>query len=323
LAAAVVAVVAVVGAGVFASATQPAFACSNIWEPTPTASPAPGSSPQPGYVQPDMGNTHVAVGTVVPWRDAGSFGPGFAFSAEGRVSLPGEDDPRAQLRTVSPGFFAALGVPIIAGRDFNESDRRDSESVVIVSQTLAQRLFPNQEVVNRRLMWTDPIMKFIDVSTAPRRIVGVAADVDDEHVVPGPMVTVYHPFEQQEIWGGRLFVHTRTDPYALVPPITRLVRDLATDQPVERAATLVEQALAGVARALYDAGVRVFVVAGGETSGAVVEALGARALAIGPEIDPGVPWTRAVAGPPSWLALKSGNFGSDDFFVRATAALRA
>jgi predicted permease len=184
------------------------------------------------------GVDRVAVGTVVPWRDAGSFGPGFAFSAEGRVTTPGEDDPRAQLRTVSPGFFAALGVPIIAGRDFDDSDRRDSESVVIVSQTLAQRLFPNQEVVNRRLMWTDPIMKFIDVSTAPRRIVGVVADVDDEHVVPGPMVTVYHPFEQQEIWGGRLFVHTRTDPYALVPPITRLVRDLATDQPVERAATL-------------------------------------------------------------------------------------
>ena len=184
------------------------------------------------------GVDRVAVGTVVPWRDAGSFGPGFAFSAEGRAITPGEDDPRAQLRTVSPGFFAALGVPIVAGRDFNESDRRDSESVVIVSQTLAQRLFPNQDVVNRRLMWTDPIMKFIDVSTAPRRIVGIAADVDDEHVVPGPTLTVYHPFEQQEIWGGRLFVHARTDPYALVPPITRLVRDLAADQPVERAATL-------------------------------------------------------------------------------------
>jgi predicted lysophospholipase L1 biosynthesis ABC-type transport system permease subunit len=81
-------------------------------------------------------------------------------------------------------------------------------------------------------------MKFIDVSTAPRRIVGIAADVDDEHVVPGPTLTVYHPFEQQEIWGGRLFVHARTDPYALVPPITRLVRNLAADQPVERAATL-------------------------------------------------------------------------------------
>ena len=67
LGAAVVAVVAVVGAGVFASATQPAFACSNIWIPDPTASPAADASPQPGYVQPDMGNAHVAVGTVVKY----------------------------------------------------------------------------------------------------------------------------------------------------------------------------------------------------------------------------------------------------------------
>ena len=66
----------------------------------------------------------------------------------------------------------------------------------------------------------------------------VAADVDDEHVVPGPTLSVYHPFEQQEIWGGRLFVHAHTDPYALVPPLTRIIRELSADQPVERAATL-------------------------------------------------------------------------------------
>jgi putative ABC transport system permease protein len=184
------------------------------------------------------GVNRVAVGTVVPWRDAGIFGPGFEFSAEGRVRAPGEEDPRAQLRTVSPGFFAALGVPIIAGRDFNDADRGGGEAVVIVSQSLAQRMFPNQDAVNRHLIWTDPVMKFIDVSTAPRRIVGVAADVDDENVVPGPALNVYHPFEQQEIWGGRLFVHTRSDPYALVPPITRIIRELYADQPVERAATL-------------------------------------------------------------------------------------
>jgi putative ABC transport system permease protein len=61
--------------------------------------------------------------------------------------------------------------------------------------------------------------------------------VDDENVVPGPAMTVYHPFEQ-EIGGGRLFVHASTDPYALVPAITRIVRDLSAEQPVERAATL-------------------------------------------------------------------------------------
>jgi predicted permease len=183
------------------------------------------------------GVARVAVGTAVPWRDAGVFGPGFQFSAEGYAKTDGEEDPRARFRTVSPGFFTALGVPIIAGRDFTDADRRDAEPVVIVSQSVAQRLFSTQDVVNRRLMWTDPVMKFIDVSTAPRRIVGVAADVDDENVVPGPAMTVYHPFEQ-EIGGGRLFVHAGTDPYALVPPITRVIRELSAEQPVEQAATL-------------------------------------------------------------------------------------
>jgi predicted permease len=184
------------------------------------------------------GVDRVAMGTVVPWRDAGSFGPGFEFSWEGRVRAPGEEDPHAQLRTVSPGFFAALGVRMIAGRDFNEADRSGGEPVVVVSQSLAQRMFPNQDAVNRHVMWTDPVMKFIDISTEPHRIVGVAADVDDEHVAPGPALTVYHPFEQSQIWGGRLFVHTHSDPYALVIPITRIIRGISAEQPVERAATL-------------------------------------------------------------------------------------
>jgi putative ABC transport system permease protein len=184
------------------------------------------------------GVDNVALGTVVPWRDAGSFGSGFQFIADNQVRGSGEDDPRAYLRTVSPGFFASLGVPILAGRDFNESDRKDADQVVIISQTLAQRMFPNQDAIGHHLMWTDPVMKFIDISAAPRRIVGVVADVDDEHIIPGPISTVYHSFEQMPIWTGRLFVHVSSDPYPLVTPITRIIRDLSVDQPVEHAATL-------------------------------------------------------------------------------------
>ena len=185
------------------------------------------------------GVDRVAVGTVVPWRDAGAFGPGFQFTVEGYAKADGEEDPRARFRTVSPGFFDSIGVPIIGGRDFSDADRRDADPVVIVSQSLAQRMFPNQDAVNRRLMWTDPVMQFIDVSTKPRRIVGIAADVDDENIVPGPALAVYHPFDQ-EIGGGRLFVHAGMDPYALVQPVTRIIRELSADQPVERAATLAD-----------------------------------------------------------------------------------
>ncbi len=184
------------------------------------------------------GVERVALGTIVPWRDGGTFGPGFEFSAEGHVLSRGEENQRARFRTVSPGFFAALGVPIIAGRDFNDADRKNSDSVVIVSQSIAQRMFSNQDAINHHLSWTDPVMKFIEVSGAPRRIVGVVADVDDENVVPGPALTVYHPFEQQEIWSGRLFIHARSNLYGLVTPVTRIIRDLYADQPVEHAATL-------------------------------------------------------------------------------------
>jgi len=183
------------------------------------------------------GVERVAVGTAVPWRDAGVFGPGFQFSLEGYGKADGEEDPRARFRTVSPGFFAALGVPIIAGRDFNDDDRTGRDSVVIVSESVARRMANIEDAVNRRLLWTDPVMAFIGIHTDGRRIVGVAADVDDENVVPGPAMTIYHPFEQ-ELGGGRLFVHALGDPYALVTPITRIIRDLAPDQPVERAATL-------------------------------------------------------------------------------------
>jgi putative ABC transport system permease protein len=113
------------------------------------------------------GVDRVAVGTVVPWRDAGTFGLGFEFSTDGHVRGPGEQDPRGRFRTVSTGFFDALGVPIVGGRDFNDADRKGSEPVVIVSQSVAQRMFPNQNAVNHHLMWADPVMKFIGITTEP------------------------------------------------------------------------------------------------------------------------------------------------------------
>jgi uncharacterized protein YgbK (DUF1537 family) len=99
----------------------------------------------------------------------------------------------------------------------------------------------------------------------------------------------------------------------------------------ERAGTLVETALAAIARGLVERGVRRLVVAGGETAGAVVQALGITGLRIGPQIDPGVPWTASLGtaslgtaslgDKPLLLALKSGNFGGADFFLRSFSVL--
>jgi uncharacterized protein YgbK (DUF1537 family) len=88
-----------------------------------------------------------------------------------------------------------------------------------------------------------------------------------------------------------------------------------------RAGSLVEAALAEIARGLVARGVRRLVVAGGETAGAIVQALGITGLRIGPQIDPGVPWTASLDEPALALALKSGNFGREDFFLRAFTCL--
>jgi putative ABC transport system permease protein len=183
------------------------------------------------------GVSRTAFGMAVPWRDGGF---GLQFSADGRVHAAGEEDPRAQWRVISPGFFASLGVPIIAGRDFDDLDgQKGKEPVVIVSETLAKRIFPNQDAVNRHVFWTDPVLRFAPgISGAPHRIIGVTADIDDQHLIPGPILTVYSSSEEGPVFGGHLFIHTSANPYSLVTPVTRLIRDMSADQPIEHAATL-------------------------------------------------------------------------------------
>ena len=113
---------------------------------------------------------------------------------------------------------------------------------------------------------------------------------------------------------GPVLVYSTAEPEAVKAIQARLG--------VAQAGALVEHALAAVARAFAQAGVQQLVVAGGETSGACVQALGVTQLQIGPQIDPGVPWCHAQgAAGPLHLALKSGNFGTDDFFSKAFTVL--
>ncbi|MGV1768382.1 3-oxo-tetronate kinase [Rhizobium rhizogenes] len=126
-------------------------------------------------------------------------------------------------------------------------------------------------------------------------VVGAALDWAADHVSDGPLLI-----------------------YATESP--DVVNKIQAEIGVEIAGQLVEDALSSIAKGLVALGVRQIVVAGGETSGAVVTALGVDGLLIGPEIDPGVPWTATLPSethPPLALALKSGNFGSPDIFLNA------
>lgn len=183
------------------------------------------------------GVEHVSSGFGTPWRDDRGLGISFQFAAEGAKRDNGEDF-RAKFRVVSPGFFDTFGVPIKEGRDFKDSDRADSERVVIISQSLAKMLYPGQDALNRTVRWTDGVIKFVGISPEPRRIIAVVPDFDDENIIPAPAMTIYEPVEQEQGWTGRLFVRTKQDAYSVVPAITQIVHELSVDQPVEKASTL-------------------------------------------------------------------------------------
>jgi len=184
------------------------------------------------------GVQNVSVGTI-PWRDAGDGDISLRFEPDGKAAR--DDDPHARFRIIAPGFFATMGMPVLQGRDFNDADREGGEPVAIVSESLARRVFPSGDALNHHVGWTDPLIEVVPLMKKSNslRIVGVVADVDDINLVPQPNMAIYRPFDQEAILGGgRMFVHTRSDPYGLVMPVTRILHAMSADQPVERPATL-------------------------------------------------------------------------------------
>ena len=143
---------------------------------------------------------------------------------------------------------------------------------------------------------------------------GAHLALDTEGICRGePVAEKALTWAKTKLGGGAILISASDKPDA--------VKALQAKYGIERSSQAIEKTMAALARGLVDAGVGRLVVAGGETSGAVVSALDVTALRIGPEIDPGVPWTASVGKTPLLLALKSGNFGAPDFFTKAFARL--
>lgn len=202
----------------------------------------------------------------------------------------------ADLPLVTAGSGVALGLPAVyEARGWIRPDARaaalpavaGAAAVLSGSCSAATNAQVQDWIAARRPAWRVDAREL----AAGRPVAEEALDWARRHLDAGP-VLVYATAQPEE------------------------VRAIQAEIGAERAGALVEQCLARVAGGLVDAGVRRLVVAGGETSGAVVRALGVRQLRIGATIDPGVPWTHAE-GRPLLLALKSGNFGSTDFFSKA------
>jgi len=177
----------------------------------------------------------VGLGSTVPLRSEL-----FALDikAEGRPLVPGEAQPHAEGRTASPEYFRTAGIPVLKGREFASTDRTGSPLVVILNQTLAERLFPGVDPVGRRVAWTGDVLRFIGVSGDWRTVVGVVGDTKDGGLDAAPIPVLFAPFAQAEVFGSSLVIETAGDPAALAGAASRAVRSVAPEQPVERVLTL-------------------------------------------------------------------------------------
>ncbi|MFT4066775.1 3-oxo-tetronate kinase [Paraburkholderia sp.] len=208
------------------------------------------------------------------------------------------------LRLVTGGSGIALGLPqnfhsadlLVYSGDAADLPKIDGKAVVLAGS--ASRA-TNAQVTEWRL--SRPSFRLDPLALARgEAIVDSAVEFAESHFKGGETVLIYATSPPEEI------------------------RVVQKELGVTKAGQLVEHALASIARRLRDAGVRKFVVAGGETSGAVVQALDVQSLRIGPQIDPGVPATQSIGASdeaPIALALKSGNFGTTDFFAKALRVL--
>jgi len=160
------------------------------------------------------------------------------LKAEGRPIAPNEATPRATSKLADSGFFNVAGIPLIKGRFFAATDQRGSERVVLVSKSLADKLFPGIDPIGRRIAWTGEVLKFIPVSGDWRTVVGVVGDTRDSGLDSDPTPTVYQPLAQEEIFTAGLLVKTKADPAVVQPSVVRAIRDMYPQQLIENVASL-------------------------------------------------------------------------------------
>ena len=183
------------------------------------------------------GVTAVGVGSPTPLRRSTV---AFDVKAEGKTLAVGEAMPRAELRTANPEFFDAAGIPLIKGRPFAMTDRFGSGNVVIINQTLAGRLFPNEDPIGKRIAWTGDVLRFTPISGDWRTVVGVSGDTRDGGLDMEPRPVVWMPFAQMLAIGGGLVVRADSNVAALTPAVTRIVRRIAPAAPIENVMTIAQ-----------------------------------------------------------------------------------
>ncbi len=183
------------------------------------------------------GVVDVGVGSSAPLRSTGF---GLEIKAEGTSLAVGEAVPRAEFRTADAEYFRAAGIPVIKGREFSTTDRDGSGRVAIVNQTLADRLFPGEDPIGKRIAWTGDVLRFTPISPEGRTIVGVVGNTRDGGLDAEPRSVVFMPFAQELAFSGGLVIRSDSNVSGLAATATRVVRSIAPTAPIENVMTVAE-----------------------------------------------------------------------------------
>jgi predicted permease len=183
------------------------------------------------------GVIEVAVGSTMPLRGSDVR---FDVKAEGRSLAAGEAMPRADFRTADPSYFHAAGIPLLNGRAFSATDRTGSGKVAVINQTLADKLFPNEDPLGKRIAWTGEVLKFTPISPEWRTVVGVVGNTQDGGLDAEPRAVMFLPFAQELALGGVLVIRADSNVSSLTTAATRVVHRIAPTAPIERVMTVAQ-----------------------------------------------------------------------------------
>jgi len=183
------------------------------------------------------GVSEVGIGSTMPLRTALAV---LDVKADGRPLASGEAIPRADYRTVSPGYFRASGIPLLKGREFAETDVKTSAKVVILNKSLADRLFGDRDPIGQKVAWTGEVLKFIGLSDEWRTVVGVVGDTKDGGLDAAPRGAMFQPMKQEAMFGGGLVIRSQRDPASLASAATRIVRGIVPNDPIENVQTIAQ-----------------------------------------------------------------------------------
>jgi predicted permease len=187
------------------------------------------------------GVTAAGAASSVP-LDGSSYG--FSFKIRGRPPVRSSEEPSAEVRVVTPGFFDALGLPVIRGRDIADADRPGAQKVAVVNRAFADRFFPGEDAVGQAvaLGWGE------DANDEMREIVGVVGNVHHETLVNAPEPTVYAPAVQAPHHGMTLVVRSSGSVSSLATPLRAIVREIDREIPVYSVQTMEERVADSVGR---------------------------------------------------------------------------